>query len=182
MPKSKAIKVVPVDNNESLEVSQNDESIEQPSEEPISQQVTEQPEIKPKAKRQPRAKKVEPANDPIVNVISTLDESVADVSIPDDSIQDNKKQSNKVQCPDCNKMVTEKSLKYSHKYTCTAKKPLEQHNHAEVSQKEAQPEEIKEYEPVEVVLPAKPIKMESQREARNRIRQERIKMMFAKAV
>ena len=123
MPKAKTIKVVEVEPiNEP-----GNEVIAEPIAEPIVESIVEQQEVKPKAKRQPKAKKVEPIIEPEVTVESTLNESVVELKIPDELIKQLKIQADKVKCPDCEKMVTSKSLKYSHKYTCLSKK-VQEHN------------------------------------------------------
>ena len=133
MPKAKTIKVVEVEPiNESV-----NEVIAEPIAEPIVESIVEQQEVKPKAKRQPNAKKAEPIIEPEVTVESTLNESVVELKIPaaptlarmqpDELIKQLKVQADKVKCPDCEKMVASKSLKYSHKYTCLSKQAKE-HN------------------------------------------------------
>ena len=114
MAKSKTIKVVDV------------EPISEPIAEPIEEPISE-PIVKPKAKRISKAKKVEPIIEPEATVESTLNESVVELKIPDELIKQLKVQADKVKCPDCEKMVTSKSLKYSHKYTCLSKK-VQEHN------------------------------------------------------
>ena len=125
MPKAKTIKVVEVEPIIDEPIS---EPISEPVNEPISEAISEPfVEVKPKAKRQPKAKKVEPIIEPEVTVESTLNESVVELKIPDELIKQLKVQADKVKCPDCEKMVTSKSLKYSHKYTCLSKK-VQEHN------------------------------------------------------
>jgi hypothetical protein len=132
MPKAKTIKVVEVEPIIDEPIS---EPISEPVNEPISEAISEPfVEVKlpkdangAKAKRQPKAKKVEPIIEPEVTVESTLNESVVELKIPDELIKQLKIQADKVKCPDCEKMVTSKSLKYSHKYTCLSKK-VQEHN------------------------------------------------------
>ena len=43
-------------------------------------------------------------------------------------------------------------------------------------------EDVKEYEPIDVQLPIKPVRNETQREIKNRMKQDRIKLMFSKVI
>ena len=184
MPKAKTIKVVEVEPiNESV-----NEVIADPIAEPIVESIVEQQEVKPKVKRQSRVKKVEPIIEPEVTVESTLNESVVELKIPDELIKQLKVQADKVKCPDCEKMVSSKSLKYSHKYTCISKK-VQEHNDKTATKKEIllndnndNKEEDTVYEPVEVTLPIKPIVKETARDMRQRLRQERLLNLFVGAV
>ena len=186
MPKAKTIKVVEVEPIIDEPIS---EPISEPVNEPISEAISEPfVEVKPKAKRQPKAKKVEPIIEPEVTVESTLNESVVELKIPDELIKQLKIQADKVKCPDCEKMVSSKSLKYSHKYTCISKK-VQEHNDKTATKKEIllndnndNKEEDTFYEPVEVTLPIKPIVKETARDMRQRLRQERLLNLFVGAV
>ena len=180
MPKAKTIKVV--------EVAKPDEQVDEPIVEPIVEPVAEPvvetvAEAKPKAraKLQPKAKKEEPFVEPNINVIPTIDESIAEVELPKETVKENKKVSDKVQCPDCGKMVSSKSLKYSHVHTCTAKKTKQQDVHVEVKQDEPV-EEVKTFEHVNIELPMKPVLPGSQRDNMRKLRQERMKLIFTGAV
>ena len=183
MPKAKTIKVVEVEPIIDEPIS---EPISEPVNEPISEAISEPfVEVKPKAKRQPKAKKVEPIIEPEVTVESTLNESVVELKIPDELIKQLKIQADKVKCPDCEKMVTSKSLKYSHKYTCLSKK-VQEHNDKTATKKEIllneNNEDVTEYEPIVVALPIKPIVKETARDMRQRLRQERLLNLFVGAV
>ena len=186
MPKAKTIKVVEVEPIIDEPIS---EPISEPVNEPISEAISEPfVEVKPKAKRQPKAKKVEPIIEPEVIVESTLNESVVELKIPDELIKQLKVQADKVKCPDCEKMVTSKSLKYSHKYTCLSKK-VQEHNDKTATKKEIllndNNEDVTEYEPIAVelpTLPIKPIVKETARDMRQRLRQERLLNLFVGAV
>jgi hypothetical protein len=193
MPKAKTIKVVEVEPIIDEPIS---EPISEPVNEPISEAISEPfVEVKlpkdangAKAKRQPKAKKVEPIIEPEVTVESTLNESVVELKIPDELIKQLKVQADKVKCPDCEKMVTSKSLKYSHKYTCLSKK-VQEHNDKTATKKEIllnenndNNEDVTEYEPIVVALPIKPIVKETARDMRQRLRQERLLNLFVGAV
>ena len=182
MPRAKTIKVVEVEQPTSETI---DEPSAEPISEPISEPIVEQQEVKPKAKRQPKAKKVEPIIEPEVTVGSPLNESVVELKIPEELIKQLKIQADKVKCPDCEKMVSSKSLKYSHKYTCISKK-VQEHNDKTATKKEIllndNNEEETVYEPVEVTLPINQVCNETLRELKNRMKQDRIKSMFSKAV
>ena len=182
MPRAKTIKVVEVEQPTSETI---DEPSAEPISEPISEPIVEQQEVKPKAKRQSKAKKVEPIIEPEVIVESTLNESVVELKMPDELIKQLKIQADKVKCPDCEKMVTSKSLKYSHKYTCLSKK-VQEHNDKTATKKEIllneNNEDVTEYEPIVVELPIKPIVKETARDMRQRLRQERLLNLFVGAV
>ena len=71
-------------------------------------------------------------------------------------------------------------IEHSHKYTCIAKKVKELGNRPlEQTTDEAS---VKEYDPIQVSLPIKPVRIESQREIRNRVKQEQMKTIFSQAV
>ena len=82
-------------------------------------------------------------------------------------------------------MVSSKPLKYSHKNTCISKKVQEQ-NDKTATKKEILLNDNNEaetvYEPVEVTLPIKQVRNETLRELKNRMKQDRIKLMFSKVV
>ena len=82
-------------------------------------------------------------------------------------------------------MVTSKSLKYSHKYTCLSKK-VQEHNDKTATKKEIllneNNEDVTEYEPIVDALPIKPIVKETARDMRQRLRQERLLNLFVGAV
>ena len=75
------------------------------------------PEPKPKAKAKPRASKATAKMEElaVAEVTPTLDEVAAVVELP----QEDAKEDAKVDCPDCGKQLTAKTLKYSH--ACPAK-------------------------------------------------------------
>ena len=83
--------------------------------------VQPMPVAKPKAKRAPskcpsvrKPKVVEP----VVEVKPSLDEVQVDVTFPVEEA----KATAKVKCPDCGKLMSEKTLRYSHGPNCTVKK------------------------------------------------------------
>jgi hypothetical protein len=171
-----------VNEPEGIVVAQEllDEPVQTPNEEQLN---------KPKPKRKPRAKKQdEPIQQPEINVVNTLDEIVAEVVLPDmNTTQSKDKVIEKVKCPDCGKMVSEKTFKYTHTYNCKSKKEATKEQEVEVKEqdesKEEQSNDNYEYKPVEITLPPpKPIRLESQKEIRNRLRTERLKALFANAV
>ena len=106
--------------------------IDDPPVDPVVEPAVEQA-VKPKAKRAPRAKKeplvVEPVVEPIVDVTNTIDESVINVDlnkIPEVKVEKENSSSRtpmvKVECPDCGKRMSAKTLKYSHVPNCLFKK------------------------------------------------------------
>lgn len=197
MPKPKRITVVSlekphenINEPEGLVVAQEplDEPIQIPNEEQLN---------KPKPKRKPRSKKQdEPTQQPEINIITTLDETVAEVVIPEITTSQSKpKVAEKVKCPDCGKMVSDKTFKYTHIHNCKSKKEAMKEQHVEDTEVKEQDEskqvDVEEeyvlgserFQPVEITLPLpKPLKVETQREIRNRLRTERLKALFANAV
>jgi hypothetical protein len=197
MPKPKRITVVSLEKKqedinepEGLVVTQEplDEPIQIPNEEQLN---------KPKPKRKPRSKKQdEPTQQPEINIITTLDETVAEVVIPEITTSQSKpKVAEKVKCPDCGKMVSDKTFKYTHIHNCKSKKEAMKEQHVEDTEVKEQDEskqvDVEEeyvlgserFQPVEITLPLpKPLKVETQREIRNRLRTERLKALFANAV
>ena len=172
MTKAKTIKVISVDESVKEEVIADIEQISEPAAEPI--------EVKPKAKRQPRTKKAEILDGPEINTVSSLDENVVEFKLPVVLEKEPGKVIDKVKCPDCDKMVTPKSLKYSHKYTCIAKK-VKEHNERQPEQTIIE-DDVKEYDPVKVAIHPKPVRIESLREIRTRVKQEQMKNIFSQAV
>lgn len=100
------------------------------------------------------------------------------------------KAAEKVECPDCKRKVTQKSLTYSHKYTCIAAK-------SKAFQKEQEPIETteivnndvvddtldtREFTPVAIVLPVKIPPPVSRLQMRQELKKERIKQLFVEAV
>ena len=95
---------------------------------------------KPQAKRAPKAKKEKPVLDAVVEVVSsTINETVAEVEIPDEKIFTENK---KVECPDCGKQMSAKTLKYSHAPNCLFKKQVDK----EEAQMKTIPAEVIEVE------------------------------------
>ena len=101
------------------------------------------------------------------------------------------KAAEKVECPDCKRKVTQKSLTYSHKFTCIAAK-------SKAFQKEKESEPIttetvdndiaddtldtREFTPVAIVLPVKKTPSASRLQMRQELKKERIKQLFVEAV
>ena len=102
------------------------------------------------------------------------------------------KAAEKVECPDCKRKVTQKSLTYSHKYTCIAAK-------SKAFQKEQEPQPLettetadndiaddtldtREFTPVAIVLPVKKTPSASRLQMRQELKKERIKQLFVEAV
>lgn len=171
MTKAKAIKVVDVEQVIEPEIDPVVETVIEPVIDSIIETV-----VKPKPKRQPRAKKVETIPEVIPEVIEPVIPEVIEPIV--------KPVIEKVQCPDCQKMVSSKSLKYSHKHTCIAKKVKEHIDKTEVKHDEIDvlDDDTKVYEPVIVKLNPRPVEKETQRVIRQKIKQENILNLFAQAV
>lgn len=200
MPKPKRITIVsldkPQDNVNNAELVSEDITVSQENtHEPIEESYdtsTQEPINKAKPKRKPRSKKQEESTpQPEINVITTLDESVADVVVPDITTTHSKtKVSQKIKCPDCGKMISEKTYKYTHVHNCKSKKEMNKHQEVENQQsindetetKEEQTNNNYQYQSIEVTLPPpKPIRVETQRDIRNRMKVEKIKALIANA-
>ena len=171
MTKAKAIKVIDVEQVIEPEIETTVEPVIESVIEPIIESV-----VKPKPKRQPKAKKVETIPEVIPEVIEPVIPEVIEPIV--------KPVIEKVQCPDCQKMVTSKSLKYSHKHTCIAKKVKEHVDKTEVKHDEidAPDDDTKVYEPVIVKLNTRSSAKETQQVIRQKIKQENITNLFAQAV
>ena len=169
MTKAKVIKVIDVEQVIEPEIEAVIEPVIESVIEPIIESV-----VKPK--RQPRAKKVEKILEVIPEVIEPVKPEVIEQIV--------KPVIEKVQCPDCQKMVSSKSLKYSHKHTCIAKKVKEHIDKTEVKHDEIDVahDDTKVYEPVIVKLNPRPVEKETQRAIRQKIKQENISNLFAQAV
>jgi len=120
---NRKIKIIDVDDNyDDLKLQIQDEAIHE----------EEVPCVPPVLKRQVTVKKVKPIQ-PVEEVkqepIQEPVEEVKQEPIPE-PIQEvepvkNVRVQELVECPDCHKMITPKSFKYSHKKTCSANKPAE---------------------------------------------------------
>ncbi len=107
-------------------LSEMKEEVPAPTEEQQSTAAPVEPVAvqKPKAKRKPRAKKVD-AMPAVVEEPAPVDEPVAETPPPPEPPAEEPKaaKAEKVPCPDCGRMVSEKTLKYTHGKTCKAKNP-----------------------------------------------------------
>jgi len=101
------------------------------------------------------------------------------------------KAAEKVECPDCKRKVTQKSLTYSHKYTCIAAKsklfqkesqPVETQEVTEPVHIEDETPEIRDFTPVNVVLPVKKTPAASRLQMKQELKKEKIKQLFVDAV
>lgn len=82
-------------------------------------------QIKAKPKRAATKKssaKEVPFVDPEVTAESNFNEVVAEVTLPKEEVKVEAKTDAKVDCPDCGKKMSAKTLKYSHAPNCAAKK------------------------------------------------------------
>ena len=136
MPRKSKVTAVPIEQPKEVEQVSDEKTdaeqmteivkvIDDPPVDPVVEPAVEQA-VKPKAKRAPRAKKeplvVEPVVEPIVDVTNTIDESVINVdlnNIPEVKVE---KENSKVECPDCGKRMSAKTLRYSHIPNCLFKK------------------------------------------------------------
>ena len=108
MPKAKTIKIVDVEQPRET----------QPDEQPAEEVTPEVEEVKetPKAKSKARANK-KVIDEPFVVAKNV----VLDFDTKDEPTI---KAIEKVECPNCNKMVSAKTFKYSHVHACKAKKEV----------------------------------------------------------
>ena len=108
-------------------------------------EAEEKPAVKPKAKRAPKAKKESVVVDPgpVTEVSHTINEIEAMVDLDAvEKIQTKPKANNKVECPDCGKSMSAKTLRYSHGPNCLFKKQADK----EEAQMNKVPEEVIEAE------------------------------------
>ena len=180
------------------------EPVEDKAPEPVVESVAEpvvesiaEPKAKPKAKAKAKAKvkkAVEPveekAPEPEPDDLITLadDAEVEHIELhpavvaADDS--KTKKKDDKVACPDCGRMVSAKTLKYTHKANCKALKPKPEPVHsAVVYQKEEEPAPVKAPEPTLIEQYEESIedRMKKLRAQRMQKKQERISSLAAQA-
>ena len=129
MPRKAKITAVPVEQPEEGLASGEDEpkpdaeqmseiinqvSVAEPDEVPVIQAELTAPKAKAK-----RVSKKEPVvTEPEVEVTSSLDEDQVDVTYPVEEITTVAK----VECPDCGKQMSAKTLRYSHGPDCASKK------------------------------------------------------------
>jgi hypothetical protein len=91
-----------------------------------------------------------------------------------------------VECPDCKKMITPKSFKYSHKKTCSANKTTDNVIESkptkpkEKAKKEVQPEQQETQQPETIQPPQvpKPLTAEEKRREAIRAREDRLTNLF----
>jgi ribosomal protein S8 len=154
MPKAKTIKIVDVEQPQET----------QPDEQPAEEVTPEVEEVKetPKAKSKARAKKKV-----IDETITVAKNVVLDFDTKDEPTI---KAIQKVECPNCNKMVSAKTFKYSHVHTCKAKK--------EVVEK---PVAIEQPPDIEVPMIQTRPAILSSREARLQKRQEHLNQLIKQA-
>jgi hypothetical protein len=101
------------------------------------------------------------------------------------------KAAEKVECPDCKRKVTQKSLTYSHKFTCIAakSKAFQKEKESEPIATETVNNEVsedtldtREFTPVDIVLPVKKPPPVSRLQMKQELKKERIKQLFVEAV
>lgn len=207
MPKISKIKVVDIDNNTLDAIT---ETIETPIVDTVESNIVESVETleteeinilpKPKAKAKSRAKPKVKDDEFMDTEIEELPVKPKPKAKPKAKAQQEEepevidpvklKAAEKVECPDCKRKVTQKSLTYSHKYTCIAAK-------SKAFQKEQEPIETtetvdndiaddtldtREFTPVSIVLPAKKTPSASRLQMRQELKKERIKQLFVEAV
>jgi hypothetical protein len=77
---------------------------------------------KPEQREHQKKNEAEPFVEPEVEVNASLDEVVADVTLPVSDQRDEPKVESKVECPDCGKQMSAKTLRCIHGPNCQAKK------------------------------------------------------------
>ena len=126
MPRKPRITAVPIEQEEGLVAATSEEKTEAEQLNDIINEVKEEPpeepqeavsdavaEVKPKAKRASRAK---PKEEPVVE--EPREE-------PKEEPKEEQGVGAKVECPDCGKQMSAKTLKYSHGPNCVTPKPKE---------------------------------------------------------
>jgi len=154
MPKAKTIKIVDVEQPQET----------QPDEQPAEEVTPEVEEVKetPKAKSKARAKKKV-----IDETITVAKNVVLDFDTKDEPTI---KAIEKVECPNCNKMVSAKTFKYSHVHTCKAKKEVVE-----------QPVDIEQPPVIETPILQVQRTVMSSRDARLQKRQEHLNSLIKQA-
>ena len=155
MPKPKTIKIVDAEQQQET----------QPDEQPAEEVTPEVEEVKetPKAKSKARAKKKV-----IDETITVAKNVVLDFDTKDEPTI---KAVEKVECPNCNKMVSAKTFKYSHVHTCKAKKEVVE-----------QPVDIKQPPVIETPILQVQRTVMSSRDARLQKRQEHLNSLIKQAI
>ena len=163
MPKQKTIKIVDV---EPPQEGQPDEQPEEQQE--VVPSIEEVKETPPKAKSKARAKS---------KVRDTTLVVAKDVELDFDTKDEPTiKAIEKIECPNCNKMVSAKTFKYSHVHTCKAKKEVVEKPVAIEEQQAVRTPTMESLETVEL----KPVILSS-REARLQKRQEHLNQLIKQA-
>ena len=168
MPRTKKITVVNIDDNE----PKNDEVIDviEPVEEPVEvpQEPIEKLETIEESPKELETPQVE-------------DKLVEDTPVKQPETNTKTRLQELVKCPKCNKMVTSKTLKYSHKNTCSGEeknklkkeKPLPKPEPAHDIEEVPQPKLVRSTS----IMPEKvPTTNEIMREYRQRMMRERIQL------
>ena len=183
MPRTKKITVVNIDDNEPKndEVIDVTEPIEEPIEipqEPIEKLETIEEDTREVETPQVEAKPVEdtPVKQPETNTKTRLQELI--------------------QCPKCNKMIKAKTLKYSHKNTCSGEEKNKLKKEKPLPKPEPKPEHDIEEVPqpklvksMPIIPEREPTSAEIMREYRQRmmrerieLRQDKMKKLFANSI
>ncbi len=163
MPKQKTIKVVDVEQPQETQPEAQPEV--KPDEEiaPAVEEVKETPPTTP-AKAKSKARSKSKVKDETVTVAKDV---VIDFETKDEPTI---KAIEKIQCPNCNKMVSAKTFKYSHVHTCKAKKEVVE-----------QPVIIEQPPDMEVPMAQVQRAVLSSREARLQKRREQLNQLIKQA-
>ena len=169
MPRTKKITVVNIDDND----TKNDDVVDviEPTDDPIEvpQETTEKLETIEENPKEVETPQVE-------------DKPVDDTPIKQPETNTKTRLQELVKCPKCNKMVTSKTLKYSHKNTCSGEeknqlkkeKPLPKPEPVHVIEEVPQPKLVRS---TSIIMPEKvPTTNEIMREYRQRMMRERIQL------
>ena len=169
--------------NEAEEMSKIKDDIqnEEPLEEPTTQQQEPEPEPKVKAKRKPPTKK---PTEEITPPSLPLEEKPEEEILPKPRTEKKIKTVELVSCPDCEKEMSSKTLRYSHEKNCTGKPIVRE----EIPVKRRTPTKVKQQAPTPhteqyISIPEEVIQqeinkiMKEQKVARIRAKDERIKKL-----
>jgi len=171
--------------NDAEEMSKIKNDIQQ-EETPEAPSVVEQPkEIEPKAKpkrKPPAKKKIEEVKEEVITPTPIIEEKPEEK--PEEKKQTKIKTVELVSCPDCNKEMSKKTLRYSHDKNCTGKPVVREEipvkRRAPVKVKQTTPPEEKEKYisiPEEIIQQEINRRVKEQKDARIKAKDERIKKL-----
>jgi len=176
-------------NDEDHYISEPEVRLETSSSDEIVEPIIEKPvKVKVKANRKGDIKQIETEQNETMDPRSLQDLANAIIQITKDTNEDLKKikidnqtekDIAKIPCPNCGKMMSVKSLKYSHQKNCKSLKPINPSLQADIPPiPEHRPEPIIINTPVHVPTP---LPIVNRVKVRNEIKQQRINTLMSQA-